>query len=79
MGLTADVGALQRLPKIVGNYSLLGELAYTGRSFDADDAVRLGTSQHMVILYALRFTSICGCNGGLLKALCCQALLALEW
>ena len=31
MGLAADVGTLQRLPKIVGNDSLVREWAYTAR------------------------------------------------
>ena len=42
MGLAADVGSLQRLPKIVGNHSLLRELAYTARRFDATEALQLG-------------------------------------
>jgi len=42
LGLAADVGTLQRLPKIIGNDSLLRELAYTGRNFDAGDALTLG-------------------------------------
>merc|ERR1711998_558647 len=35
LGLASDVGALQRLPKICSNKSLLNELAITGRDFDA--------------------------------------------
>lgn len=33
VGLAADVGTLQRFPKIVGNQSWTRELAYTGRFF----------------------------------------------
>jgi len=42
IGLAADVGSLQRLPKIIGNHSLLRELAYTARKMDASEAMKLG-------------------------------------
>lgn len=42
IGLAADVGTLQRMPKVVGNESLMRELAYTARKFTADEANRLG-------------------------------------
>lgn len=42
VGLAADVGTLQRLPKVVGNDSLVRELAFTGRWFDAQEALRFG-------------------------------------
>lgn len=42
VGLAADVGTLQRLPKIIGNEGAVRELAYTARKFDADEALRLG-------------------------------------
>lgn len=42
VGLAADVGSLQRLPKICGNHSLLRELAFTGRDFGAEEALQLG-------------------------------------
>jgi Delta3,5-Delta2,4-dienoyl-CoA isomerase len=42
VGLAADVGSLQRLPKIVGNDSLLRELAFTARRFTAAEAQALG-------------------------------------
>lgn len=41
IGMTADVGTLQRLPKLVP-YAVACELAYTGRSMDAAEAVRVG-------------------------------------
>jgi delta(3,5)-delta(2,4)-dienoyl-CoA isomerase len=31
VGLAADVGSLQRLPKVIGNHSLVRELCFTGR------------------------------------------------
>lgn len=42
IGMAADIGTLQRLPKIVGNDSLVREMAFTGGDFSADDALRLG-------------------------------------
>ncbi|MEQ1515614.1 MAG: crotonase/enoyl-CoA hydratase family protein [Usitatibacteraceae bacterium] len=41
MGMTADVGTLQRLPKLVGD-GMVRELAYTGRKVASDDARNLG-------------------------------------
>jgi len=41
MGLTADVGVLQRLPSIVGD-AVTAEMALTGDDFDADWALRNG-------------------------------------
>lgn len=42
IGLAADIGTLQRFPKIVGNDSLTRELVYTARFFDAEEAERIG-------------------------------------
>ncbi|XP_067010199.1 delta(3,5)-Delta(2,4)-dienoyl-CoA isomerase, mitochondrial [Anabrus simplex] len=42
IGMAADVGALQRLPKIVGCDSLVRELAYTGRKLPANEAKESG-------------------------------------
>lgn len=41
IGMTADVGTLQRLPKLVAP-GLVRELAYTGRRFDAAEAHAVG-------------------------------------
>ncbi|AVO42493.1 crotonase/enoyl-CoA hydratase family protein [Simplicispira suum] len=41
IGMTADVGTLQRLPKLVGE-GITRELAYTGRKFDAAEAKEMG-------------------------------------
>jgi 2,4-dienoyl-CoA reductase (NADPH2) len=40
MGMTADVGTLQRLPKLIGE-GMARELAYTGRKFSADEALQM--------------------------------------
>lgn len=42
VGLAADVGTLQRLPRIVSNQSLVRELAYTARNMHADEALSCG-------------------------------------
>jgi len=42
MGLAADVGTLQRLPKILGSQSLVNELCLTARKMMADEALRCG-------------------------------------
>jgi len=41
LGITADVGTLQRLPKLVPD-GIARELAYTGRRFDAAEARQIG-------------------------------------
>lgn len=41
IAIVADLGTLQRLPSIIGR-GPARELVYTGRDFDADEAVRLG-------------------------------------
>lgn len=38
IGLAADVGTLQRLPKVIGSRSLVNELALTARKMYADEA-----------------------------------------
>ncbi|PVD25546.1 hypothetical protein C0Q70_13202 [Pomacea canaliculata] len=42
LGLAADVGTLQRFPKVIGNDSLARELALTARNFFADEAKEMG-------------------------------------
>jgi len=41
LGMVADVGTLQRLPRLIGD-GMVRELAYTGRRMDAAEALRLG-------------------------------------
>ncbi|KAL3320139.1 putative enoyl CoA hydratase [Cichlidogyrus casuarinus] len=42
LGIPADIGSMQLLPKVVNNQSIAKELIYTGRPFSADEALRLG-------------------------------------
>mmetsp|Transcript_9473 Transcript_9473/g.12388 ORF Transcript_9473/g.12388 Transcript_9473/m.12388 type:complete len:291 (-) Transcript_9473:337-1209(-) len=42
VGMAADVGGLQRFPKIVGNQSLVRELVFSGRKMKPEEALRLG-------------------------------------
>ncbi|PWN26454.1 ClpP/crotonase [Jaminaea rosea] len=42
IGLAADIGSLQRFPRIVGNDSVARELALTAREFGAEEAHRIG-------------------------------------
>ncbi|XP_072039904.1 delta(3,5)-Delta(2,4)-dienoyl-CoA isomerase, mitochondrial-like [Amphiura filiformis] len=42
IGVSADVGTLQRFPKVVGNDSLVRELAYTSRALRTEEAKELG-------------------------------------
>ena len=41
-GIAADVGALQQLPKVIGNQSLARELCLTARKFDSKEAIDCG-------------------------------------
>ena len=41
LGMTADVGTLQRLPKLIPQ-GVVRELAFTGRNFSAQEALALG-------------------------------------
>lgn len=42
MGLTPDIGTLQRMPRLMGSESLVRELVYTGKKVDATEALRTG-------------------------------------
>ncbi|WVN90821.1 uncharacterized protein L203_106064 [Cryptococcus depauperatus CBS 7841] len=48
VGLAADIGTLQRFPKIVGNDSKVRELALMGRPFSAVEAEELGFVSEVV-------------------------------
>jgi delta(3,5)-delta(2,4)-dienoyl-CoA isomerase len=40
--MAADVGTLQRLPRVIGNESLVRELAFTARKMMASEAKECG-------------------------------------
>ncbi|KAL5362435.1 ClpP/crotonase-like domain-containing protein [Aspergillus floccosus] len=42
IGMAADIGVLSRLPKIVGSFGWVKEVAITARIFGADEALRVG-------------------------------------
>lgn len=42
IGMAADVGTLQRLPKVIGSQSLVRELCFTARKMQSDEAEKCG-------------------------------------
>ncbi len=42
IGLAADIGTLSRLPKVVGNFSWIKDVALSARVFGAEEAFRVG-------------------------------------
>ena len=42
LGLAADVGTLQRLPRVVGNSSWVRDVVYTARRVSAQEALQFG-------------------------------------
>lgn len=48
VGLAADIGSLQRFPKIVKSDSLARELAMTGRRFTSEEALEIGFVSRIV-------------------------------
>jgi delta(3,5)-delta(2,4)-dienoyl-CoA isomerase len=48
IGLAADIGTLTRLPKVVGNFSWVKEVAMTARIFGAEEAFRVGFVSHVL-------------------------------
>jgi len=42
MGLAADVGTLQILPKAITDHGLFRELVFTSRAFDINEAQQIG-------------------------------------
>lgn len=59
VGMVADVGTLQRLPRLIGE-GVTRELAYTGRKLDAEEAQRLGLANRI-------FGSVAELNAGVRK------------
>ncbi|TPX57853.1 hypothetical protein PhCBS80983_g03556 [Powellomyces hirtus] len=58
IGLVADVGTLQRMPKVVGNDSWMRELAFTGRRFPASEALQHGLVSKVVPRTELMATAL---------------------
>lgn len=64
IGLAADIGTLSRLPKVVGNYGWVKEVALTAREFGAEEALRVGfvnavyESREATIAAALKLASL---------------------
>merc|ERR1712179_340421 len=42
MGLAADIGTLQRLPKVIGSQSVVNDLCLTARKLKAEEAEKIG-------------------------------------
>jgi delta(3,5)-delta(2,4)-dienoyl-CoA isomerase len=42
IGLAADIGTLSRLPKLVGNFAWVKDVALSARIFGAEEALRVG-------------------------------------
>ncbi|XP_071656973.1 delta(3,5)-Delta(2,4)-dienoyl-CoA isomerase, mitochondrial isoform X2 [Patagioenas fasciata] len=57
IGLAADVGTLQRLPKIVGSQSLVNELAFTARKMMAPEAQSCGLVRDHSVPEGLRYVA----------------------
>ena len=57
IGLVADVGTLQRLPKLLP-MAIVKELAYTGRRLDAEQALRWGLVSQIVSAETLSSTTL---------------------
>ena len=53
LGIAADVGTLQRLPKVVGCHSWVRELVYTARKVEADEALKFGLVRCVEVLLTL--------------------------
>lgn len=47
--MAADVGVLQRLPKVVGNHSWIREICLTGRRVDSKEALLHGLVSRVCI------------------------------
>ena len=55
--MVADIGTLQRMPKIVGD-QLTRELAYTGRTFKGKEAEQMGLVLKSFATVAVSYTHL---------------------
>lgn len=49
LGITADVGVLQRLPRIVGNQGWVRHICFTGKNVEATEALHQGLVSQVFI------------------------------
>ena len=49
LGLAADVGTLQRLPKITGNESFVKDICYTARKVYSQEALQIGLVRYSML------------------------------
>jgi enoyl-CoA hydratase/carnithine racemase len=68
MGLTADVGTLQRLPKVIGSQSLVSDLCLTARKLPAEEALRCGLVSAVYDTREELMTGKCGLKSELFKS-----------
>jgi len=48
IGMAADIGTLQIMPYLIGNDSFLREVAFTGRFFSAEEALKQGLLSYVL-------------------------------
>ncbi len=72
MGLAADVGTLQRLPRAIGSQSLVNELCLTARKLKAPEAEKCGLVSRVSFNKETILNPI---RGGFLKTMPCQLKL----
>lgn len=66
VGMTADVGTLQRLPKLIGE-GMVRELAYTGRTVAGPEAKELGLVNHAYASSGMLFHEVAKIAGIIAK------------
>ena len=54
MGLAADVGTLQRLPKVIGNQSLVNDLCFTARKMFSGKKLTLRNTTKVLSMAVFR-------------------------
>lgn len=56
IGMAADVGTLQRLPKVINSQSLVRELCFTGRKMASQEAFECGLVSKVIFLFLVIFS-----------------------
>lgn len=81
LGLAADVGTLQRLPRIIGSQTLVNDLCFTARRMDANEAVACGLcglqhpSREAMIAAAVDYASLIASKSPVAVAVTKRALI----